>query len=814
MSLRDDWENIPKSMTETKQWLCFIFQDRGTGRLGKPPVSPKTKKIVDKTDETQWATFSRAYGAYEAGSNVEGIGFIFDNGFIAIDLDDCFEENGTLTAVAQDVLDHFSGAYVEYSPSGNGLHIFVKGKKPNNRTKDSKLGIEVYDNKNFVTVTGDVIDDSGNECVDMQEQLEWLFETYLPEQNVKGVDYTSITPEHGDKTPQEWLATGVERDEKLSILYNDTDHSGDESSEDMSLISKLAYWLNRDYDAIKDAFTSSPWFESKDTRHKMKCLERKDYLDNSITNAINRTVETAQERDDKFKNRVKVKLRAASDAQGGDVQSLVDDRFLADLTDAGTAQLMADVYGDILCYTVEFGWCWYNGKVWELNNKTAAMRCAVDITDIILEEAQNWVNQTYAQLDTDMIDPDSKEGKQVLAAPMRLMRYVTTARKAATLKSIMEIATTKMVKPRSAFDSNEWILNTPLCLIDLRTGERIAHNPSYMCTAITSVTPDDRKTDLWEKTLHDTYCGDEDLIRYVQLHMGSALIGKVFQENLLIANGSGANGKSTFFGAIQFVLGDYATSVDPELLLSSRPAEQQVGMAMLHGKRLAVAQETDEGKALCGAMLKRLVSTDVMVAKHLYRDPFNFTPTHTLVLSTNHLPRIKSNDTGTWRRIDVLPFNATIAPEKTITDYMGMLVKECGSEILQWCIDGARAFYENGCIIKKKPEAVETARVEYRENEDWLMQFITECVDESQEAQGKILAHSDLYAVYAAWCARTGMYKRSSIMLSKALRLQGWSGGNKVWVNELQKVAMIWNDKALLQGVLNRSNVIKIRETA
>jgi putative DNA primase/helicase len=235
---------------------------------------------------------------------------------------------------------------------------------------------------------------------------------------------------------------------------------------------------------------------------------------------------------------------------------------------------------------------------------------------------------------------------------------------------------------------------------------------------------------------------------------------------------------------------------------------------MLHGKRLAVAQETDEGKALCGAMLKRLVSTDVMVAKHLYRDPFNFIPTHTLVLSTNHLPRIKSNDTGTWRRIDVLPFNATIAPEKTIKDYMGMLVKECGSEILQWCIDGARAFYENGCIIKKKPEAVETARAEYRENEDWLMQFITECVDESQEAQGKILAHSDLYAVYAAWCARTGMYKRSSIMLSKALRLQGWSGGNKVWVNELQKVAMIWNDKALVQGVLNRSNVIKIRETA
>jgi len=121
-------------------------------------------------------------------------------------------------------------------------------------------------------------------------------------------------------------------------------------------------------------------------------------------------------------------------------------------------------------------------------------------------------------------------------------------------------------------------------------------------------------------------------------------------------------GKSTLFNTFQYLLGDYATAIDPDLLMSSKANEQQVGMAMLQDKRFAVAQETEEGQRLRSSMLKRLVSTDTMVAKKLYHDPRQFTPVHTLVLSTNHLPKVSSTDLGTWRRIIVLPFEATIKP--------------------------------------------------------------------------------------------------------------------------------------------------------
>lgn len=134
--------NIPMAMAGFKQWLCYQLVDRGGERMGKPPVSPKTGEVCSKNDEGNFTDLEEALIGCET-YDLDGVGFVFLNGFLAIDLDDCFDDDGALTDVAQDIFDHFKGTYVEYSPSGNGLHIFVRGEKPNNRTKDSSIGVEV-----------------------------------------------------------------------------------------------------------------------------------------------------------------------------------------------------------------------------------------------------------------------------------------------------------------------------------------------------------------------------------------------------------------------------------------------------------------------------------------------------------------------------------------------------------------------------------------------------------------------------------------------------------------------------------------------
>ena len=74
-----------------------------------------------------------------------------------------------------------------------------------------------------------------------------------------------------------------------------------------------------------------------------------------------------------------------------------------------------------------------------------------------------------------------------------------------------------------------------------------AHNPKNYCTKITRVSPSEKGRELFEKFLDQITCGDKELQDYLQLVCGMGAVGKVFHENLILAYGSGRNGKSTFF---------------------------------------------------------------------------------------------------------------------------------------------------------------------------------------------------------------------------------------------------------------------------
>lgn len=82
-------------------------------------------------------------------------------------------------------------------------------------------------------------------------------------------------------------------------------------------------------------------------------------------------------------------------------------------------------------------------------------------------------------------------------------------------------------------------------------------------------------------------------------------------------------------------------------------------------------------------------------AEKKYKDPFKFEPSHTLVLYTNHLPRVVPiNDDGTWRRLIVIPFNARIEGKSDIKNYADYLVMNAGPSIMNWIIEGAKKAIE------------------------------------------------------------------------------------------------------------------------
>ena len=138
---------------------------------------------------------------------------------------------------------------------------------------------------------------------------------------------------------------------------------------------------------------------------------------------------------------------------------------------------------------------------------------------------------------------------------------------------------------------------------------------------------------------------------------GMALIGAVYQEGILIAYGGGRNGKSTFFNSLGEVLGDYSGSMDIRTLTTEKANRG----ATLRGKRLVITGELEEHRRLSVSVLKQLGSTDKLNIEEKYRQPESVRQSHTLVLLTNHWPRVGSTDNGTWRRLTVVPFQAVVS---------------------------------------------------------------------------------------------------------------------------------------------------------
>lgn len=264
-----------------------------------------------------------------------------------------------------------------------------------------------------------------------------------------------------------------------------------------------------------------------------------------------------------------------------------------------------------------------------------------------------------------------------------------------------------------------------------------------------------------------------------------AAVGKVYLEALIIAYGEGRNGKSTFWNTISRVLGTYAGNMSADTLTVGCRRNVKPEMAELKGKRLIIAAELEEGMRLSTSVLKQLCSTDVVYAEKKFKDPFGFVPSHTVVLYTNHLPKVGASDEGTWRRLIVIPFHAKIEGNSDIKNYSDYLFQNAGSYIMSWIVEGAQKAIRHEFKIPLPP-VVQDAINEYRGQNDWLGQFFMECCEIGDGLEQK---SGELYQEYRSYCLRTGEYTRSTTDFYAALEKAGFSRKKKksgMWVQGVQ----------------------------
>lgn len=429
-----------------------------------------------------------------------------------------------------------------------------------------------------------------------------------------------------------------------------------------------------------------------------------------------------------------------------------------ELTDVTMAEVFSKHNKNKAIYTVSSGWLYWNGKKWEVS-ELKVMYLYMETAKRVLKNASYEFREAYKKLMQAEMDGAKDSIAKAKFEANKAKQYLTFAKKMndhGKVSGILKLGKSMMEVSNDKLDSDPFILNTPDGIVDLKIGKMKEHNPNSYCTKMTSVSPNDENMHLWNETLNEVTGGDKEFQTFLQYHAGSTLIGRVYEEALLLVYGSGENGKSTVFNSEAHVLGDYAGKIPAESL-TTRAKNVKVDLAELCGKRYILASETEEGQRLSVSMLKQIASVDDISAERKYYAPFSFTPSHSTILYTNHLPKVGSNDKGTWRRILVAPFNTEIKNPKT--DYVDELLKKAGGAILQWMIEGTALYIKNGykfpsCMV------VEQAKNAYREDNDCLNHFINDfCVEGANEKEMSRV----LYQSYRQWASLSGDYIRNGL---------------------------------------------------
>jgi putative DNA primase/helicase len=314
---------------------------------------------------------------------------------------------------------------------------------------------------------------------------------------------------------------------------------------------------------------------------------------------------------------------------------------------------------------------------------------------------------------------------------------------ARTVNAALTLAQTdpRLFVPSDAWDADAMLLNTPGGIVDLRTGQVRARGLEYV-TQVARVAPANAPCPTWERFISEVFCGDRDLIEFMQRALGYCLTGDRREQVLFFWHGLGANGKSVLAELLQWIAGGYAVKLPATALMLSRGERHPTELAQLRGKRLAVSSELDEGSFFNESLIKELTGDATLTARFMRQDFFEFQMQQKHVIVGNFKPRLRGGDPAIARRMVLVPFMASFKGAARDPQMLEKLKAEAAG-ILRWLVRGATAWASEGLAV---PSVVRDASADYMAEHDDLALWLDECCIREGEARATVL-----YESFARW---------------------------------------------------------------
>jgi putative DNA primase/helicase len=325
------------------------------------------------------------------------------------------------------------------------------------------------------------------------------------------------------------------------------------------------------------------------------------------------------------------------------------------------------------------------------------------------------------------------------------------------------------------FDADNYLLNTPSGVVNLRTGQVGPHDSRMLLSRMTLVGPEPGEPKLFLKVLEEITAGDTSLIEFMRISCGAMLSGATEGHWMLFWFGSGRNGKSLLAEVLGEILGTYAWKLPATALMSKANESHPTSIAQLAGVRMALSSEVSDDAFWNASLIKELTGDDTLTARWMRCDEFSFKRTHKHLVLGNHRPQIRVVDPALMQRMKLVPFSVSFAGRED-PELKRKLQAEYG-QILSWLISGHAQWISNN---RKLPlcEAVEASTKDYADAQSTTAKWLDErClkVDDDGRGRHKWPKSTSMYNDYMTWKKERGEAPVSQTRWGDDMRKLGFS---------------------------------------
>ena len=682
-----------------------------------------------------------------------------------LDLDG-FKCNDQLLGLGAEIAKMTLNSYMEVTPSGVGVKIFVLsdlqpyGKRkfslpPNEFFDDyphiSKYGpnhaVEAFSGKFWNTITGDLWNKNYKELkIVKAKDLQAIFD-YLETQSIQSPKDTSqgipLIP-----IDQSFSYSRLTPDSLIRVLAKI-------NNQDEQIWSDVANALARVYgDAGEDyfvqysdgTFNNQPYFgfDEVDARNRYQRALRELHTRPSgygVKHLCSLAGFSFTE------------VEFESDFTSPALVLEENDKILGDKQNG---ELFARVYRGQFLYVWQLDkWFKWNGIIWDECVGGEVESAAKEISTMIATKA------------IEML----KSGNESNSS-RRLFTHALKAQNNPQIKSMIGLARSEPGMSENMADQlnqDPDLLAVKNGIVNLKTGSLVTPDPKKLMTKQCNASYQaDASCPLWLNFLNEVFDHDQELIDSVQRLLGYTFTADVSEEILVICFGFGANGKSVMSNVIQHVAGDYGKTGSPSLLKARRDDDSspRSDIAGLAGYRYISLNEMQSGDRLDEQVVKLLAGREAITARPLYKEHMTYKPTGKVWLKTNHKPIVKEDDDGIWRRLIVIPFKRKFSEAECDPHLEEKLIQEADG-ILAWIVQGAVSWYRDGLQIS---QTIQNESAMYRSESDLLGLFLDEKVHFESTAR---TLESEVFLHYQMWCKAGGFYPLTKMRFTQKLRERG-----------------------------------------